>query len=188
MPTFFLSKRSLLAATVAGVALLAAGCGSSSNDSSSDASPTSEWADGLCTAISTWTTSISEIGKTITGGNLSKNSLTSAVDDAKSATETFTSDLDGLGKPDTEAGEQAKESIDMLSTELKGEVTTIEDALDGASGIAGIIAAVPTISASLSNMGTQVTSTLSDLESLDAKGELESAFEGSSSCTDLAGS
>lgn len=188
MPILLLSKRSLLAATVAGAALLAAGCGSSSESSSTDVSPTTEWADGLCTALSAWTTSISAVGGTITAGGLSKDSLTSAVDDVKSATETFTSDIEGLGKPDTEAGEQAKESIDQLSTDLKSEVSTIEEALDGASGVAGVLAALPTISTALAKMGTEVTSTLSDLESLDAKGELESAFEGSSSCTDLAGS
>ena len=33
--------------------------------------------------------------------------------------------------------------------------------------------------------GTQVSSTISGLESLDAKGELEDAFKGSSSCTEL---
>ena len=48
-------------------------------------------------------------------GDISKDSLTTAVDDAKSATETFTSDIEDLGKPDTEAGQQAKESIDQLA-------------------------------------------------------------------------
>ncbi len=190
MPSLLLSKRALFAATVVGAALLAAGCGGSSDsgDSSTDASPAAEWADGLCTAISTWTTSISSIGDSITAGGLSKDSLTGAVDDAKSATETFTSDIEGLGKPDTEAGQQAKESVDQLATDLKSEVATIDEALDGASGVAGILAAVPVISSALGTMGTEVTSTLSELEGLDAKGELESAFEGSSSCNDLAGS
>jgi hypothetical protein len=36
-------------------------------------------------------------------------------------------------------------------------------------------------------MGTDVKSTFSELESLDAKGELESAFRDSSSCSDLTG-
>lgn len=109
-------------------------------------------------------------------------------DSIVAATETLTSDLDNLGKPDTEAGAKAKESVDQLSTELQGEVSTIEDTLNGASGVAGIIAAVQTISTALGNMGTQVTSTVSDLESLDAKGEFESAFNDASSCSDLAGS
>ena len=176
-------------ATLAAAALLAAGCGSSDSGSttSSDTSPTTEWAAGLCTAISTWKSSISAIGDTIKGGTISKDALTSAVDDAKSATDTLTSDLDALGTPDTEAGQQAKDSIDQLSTELKDDVATIQDELDNASGITGLIAAIPTITKSLANMGTQVSTAISDLESLDAKGELQSAFNDASSCDGLTG-
>lgn len=188
MPTFRFAKRSLLAATVTVVALLAAGCGGSSDSTSTDASPTSEWADGLCSAINTWTASISAIGDTIKSGDISEDSLTSAVDDAKSATETLTSDLEGLGKPDTEAGQEAKDSIDKLSTDLNTEVSTIEDALNDASGIAGYIAAAPVIATSLGTMGTDVTSTITTLQGLDAKGELESAFKDAPSCADLTGS
>lgn len=188
MSTLLLSKRSVLAATVAGVALIAAGCGGSSDSGGSDASPTSEWADGLCSAISTWKTAISSIGDTVTGGDLTVDAFTAAAEDAKSATETFTSELEDLGKPDTEAGAQAKESIDELATELRSETAEIEETLDGVSGVAGALAAVPAISASLGSMGTLITSALEDLENIDAAGELESAFEGSSSCTDLVGS
>ena len=46
---------------------------------------------------------------------------------------------------------------------------------------------VPTITSALAKMGTDVKSTFSELESLDAKGELESAFQDSSSCSDLTG-
>ena len=126
MPTLLLFKRGLPAATFAGAALLAADCGGSndSGDSSTDASPTAEWADGLCSAISTWTTSISSIVDPIKSGDISEGSLTTAVDDARSATETLTSDLEELGKPDTEAGQEAKDTVDKLSTDLnaKGEL------------------------------------------------------------------
>jgi hypothetical protein len=179
----------MVAATLATAALVVAGCGGSDGDgSSSDVSPTTEWADGLCSAISTWTSSISSLGDSIKDGVVSKDSLTSAFDDAKSATETFTSDLDALGTPDSDAGQQAKDAIDQLSSELKDVVATIQEELDDASGITGIIAAIPAITTSLSNMGDQVSSAISDLESLDARGEFESAFEDASSCDDLTGS
>jgi len=189
MPTLLLSKRSLLAATVAGAALLAAGCGGSSDSTTTaDVSPTTEWADGLCSAINTFTASITSIVDPIKSGDISKDSLTTAVDDAKSATDTLTSDLEGLGKPDTEAGQEAKDSVDKLSTDLKAEVTTIQGALDGASGIAGYIAAAPVILTSLGTMGTDVTSTITTLQGLGAKGELETAFKDAPSCSTLAGS
>ena len=186
MPTVTLSKRTLTAATIAAAALLAAGCGSSS-DSASGETATATWADGLCSAVTEWTTAISSIGDTVKDGDLSKATLTSAIDEARSATETFTDDLDSLGKPDTEAGQQAKESVDQLSTDLKADVAKIEEALDGASGIAELVAAAPVIVSTLTTMGTQVSSTIAGFESLDAKGELESAFKESNSCTKLAG-
>lgn len=189
MPTLLLSKRTaLLAATVTGAALLAAGCGSSSDSSSSDASPTTEWADSLCSAINTWTTSITSIVDPIKSGDISRDSLTTVVDDAKGATDTLISDLEGLGKPDTEAGQEAKDSVDRLSTDLKAEVTTIENELDDASGIAGYIAAAPAILTALGTMGKDVTSTVTTLQGLDAEGEIEDAFKEASSCADLTGS
>lgn len=186
MPTLPSSKRSLIAATVAGIALLAAGCGGSSDSSSSDdTSPTTEWAGNLCSALDAWTTSITSIVDPIKSGDISKDSLTTAVDDAKSATDTLISDLQGLGKPDTEAAQEAKDAVDELSSELQTSVTTIEDELDGASGIAGYIAAAPAILTALGTMGTDVTSTFTTLEGLDAKGELEAAFNDAPSCADL---
>ncbi len=177
------SRRALVAATVVAAALLAAGCGSSG----SDTTPTATWADGLCSAITTWTSSIKAIADTVKGGDLSKDTLTSAVDQAKSATKTFTDDLDNLGKPDTQAGQQAKDSVDQLSTDLNADMTKVQDAVDGASGVSGVISAVSVISSTLVTAGNQVSSTVSGLQGLDAKGELESAFKQSSSCTALAG-
>lgn len=177
-----MSKRLLIAAAVAAAAVVAAGCGGSSDSSSSDTTPTTEWADGLCTAITTWTDSLKEIVPTVTGGNLSKNSLTAAVDDAKSATETFTTSLGDLGKPDTEAGQQAKVAVDQLATDVKADMAKIEDAVAGASGAAGLLAAVPVISSTLKTAGDQVSSTVSTVQGLDAKGELQSAFKDATSC------
>ncbi len=182
-----MSKRALCAAVIAVAAVLAAGCGGSSNSSSSDTTATATWADGLCSAITTWKSSITSIGNSLKDGNLSKDSLTSAVDDAKSATNTLTSDLSNLGKPDTGAGQQAKESVDQLSTDLQADVTKIQDTVDGASGVSGIVSAVPVITSTLVTAGNQVTSTISGLKNLDAKGELSAAFQQSSSCNDLTG-
>jgi hypothetical protein len=179
-------RRSLCVVVVAVAVLLATGCGGSSGGSS-DTTATTTWADGLCSAITTWTSSIAAIGDALKAGNLSKDSLTSAVDDAKSATETFTSDLDDLGKPDTEAGAKAKESIDQLSTDLKADVTKIRDALENATGVSGIVSAVSVVSTTVTTMGNQVSSTISGFQNLDAKGELESAFKQAQSCDKLTG-
>jgi hypothetical protein len=163
------------------VAALAAGCGS-------DEPPTpAEWADGVCSSISTWKDSLTAAVEPLTGGDISKDSLQSAADDAKSATDTLESDLKDLGKPDTQAGQQAQDEIDTLTTQLQTDVDTITSAAEGASGISGVTAAVSTATTTVSTMKTQVDATITSLKQLDAKGELTTAFQQSSSCQQLTG-
>jgi methyl-accepting chemotaxis protein len=179
-----MSKRALIAAAVALLAALAAGCGSS-DSSSSDTTPTSEWADGLCSAITTWTSSLTSITDSLKQGGLSKDSLSSAIDDASTSTDTFTSSLQELGKPDTDAGQQAKDSVDQLATDIKNDMQTIQDAVANASGASGLLSAVSTISTTLKTAGQEVSSTFDSFQSLDAKGELETAFKAAPSCKGL---
>ena len=168
---------------VAVCALVAAGCGSS--DDTSDTTPTTEWADGLCSSITTWQSEITTIVNSLKGGNLSQDSLTAAVDDAEEATRNFTTSLKSLGRPDTEAGQQAQESVSELTTQIDDDMTKIQDAVSNASGLAGVIAAVPTITSTIQSAGNQVADTISGFEELDAKGELESAFKDADSCEDM---
>src|SRR4051794_11457094 len=179
-----MSKRLVLLAAVAVCALLAAGCGSS-NDSSSDTTPTTEWADGLCSSITTWQTEITTIIDSLKGGNLSKDSLAAAADDADEATRNFTTSLKSLGRPDTEAGQQAQDSVNELTTQIDDDMQKIQDTVSNASGVAGVLAAVPTITSTIQAAGNQVADTISGFQDLDAKGELESAFKGSDSCKNL---
>src|SRR4029453_2923191 len=92
---------------------LAAGCGG--DDGDGGGSSGTEWADGLCSAITDWTESVQATSNSLKGGNLSEDSLKEAADDFKSATQEFVDDVRGLGTPDTESGEQAKEQIDQLA-------------------------------------------------------------------------
>ncbi len=176
----------LIAITVS-VAFLAAGCGSSGDSTTTTttgASATETWASGVCTSLTTWQDAIKSAAGSLKS-DPTKSGLQTAADDTKSATQTLASDLKGLGKPDTQAGQQAKDSLDQLSTSLEQNVATIEDAIKGASGISGVIAAVSSATATLATMGTQVKTTFTDLQGLDAKGELKSAFETSSACNTL---
>jgi hypothetical protein len=170
-----------IAALVALGALVAAGCGGGDDE----ANATTQWADGLCSAVTTWQDSLSQTAQTLKEGGLSKDGLSSAVDDAKSATDTLIDDVKGLGKPDTDAGQQAKDSVDQLTTSLQGDLGTIESAVSGASGVSGVLSAVSVVSQTLVTMGSQVTSTVTGLQSLDAGQELQQAFDDASSCDSL---
>ena len=163
---------------------LAVGCGGDDDSGSSDPS-TTEWAQGLCSAIGDWTSSVSSATGSLKGDNLSEEGLKSAVDDVESATDTFVDDMKGLGSPDTEAGQKAKESVDQLADELDSELAKIESATDGASGVSGVLDAVSTVSGTLSTMSQQIASTFSELEQIDAAGELEDAFKEADACNDL---
>src|SRR4029079_10866572 len=99
--------RAIAVALVASLALLAAGCGK--NDQPS----TAAWTDDFCSAITTWQSSITSIVTSLQSSGLTKDSLTSAFDDAKSATNDLTSSLGDLGKPDSEAGQQAQDAVEQ---------------------------------------------------------------------------
>jgi hypothetical protein len=177
------SRRAAAAAVALSVAVLGAGCGSSSKSDS----PTS-WADGVCSSIATWKTSVTAAADSVTKGGLTKDSLQSAADQAKAATSTLESDLKKLGKPDSKSGQQARDTADQLSASLTSDTDTIKKAIDGASGVSGVLTATATVSATLVSMASQVQTAITSLQQLDPKGDLQKAFSDSSSCQSLASS
>jgi len=184
----FASPRALLAlSSLAVLAVLAAGCGGSSGGSS-DTKSTQDWADGVCSAINTWTDSLKSASQSVTGGNLSQNSLKQASTDLKDATAQLKDDLNGLGKPDVSSGDKAKESIDTLSGNIQDDVDKINGAISDAQKGAGLATALTTVTSTISTMGTQVQTTFTNLRRLDPQGERESAFKNASSCKTLTSS
>ncbi len=166
------------------LAVLAAGCGGGGGSSSRTKSP-QEWADGVCSAINTWTDSLRSASESVTGGNLSENSLKQAASDLKDSTAQLKDDLDGLGKPDLESGDKAKDDVDTLSSNVSDGADKIDGALKDVQNGGSIVTALTTVTSTIATMGTQVQSTLNDLKSLDPAGELKSAFENASSCKSL---
>jgi hypothetical protein len=167
----------LIVALVA--AFFASGCGGDDENSAT------AWADDVCSAVTSWRDSITSATDSLSGGNLSEDSLTSAVDELQSATSDFVDDVRGLGAPDTDSGEQAKESIDQLADQADENLSTIESAVDDVSGASGVVQAMTAIGTALSTMASQVSSTVAELKQLDVGGELEAAFNDADSCKDL---
>ena len=124
-----MSSKALLLPVLAAAALLAAGCGSGDDETSG----ANDWANSVCSAVSTWKTSVSSAATSIQGGNLSENSLESAVDDVTDATKTLADDLKDAGRPDTADGQKAKGVVDQLAGEIEDGAEKIADAVDGAS-------------------------------------------------------
>ena len=172
---------------VVALATLASGCGgkSSSSQSTSAASTSAaDWANGLCSAVSTWSTSV-QTTTTSLKGNVTEDSLKSASADVTKATDEFVNDLKGMGTPDTESGKKAKETLDTLAGQLKTNVQTIDKAVNEASGTSGALKAVSTVSSTLVTVGDQVTTAFTSIQQLDTKGELDKAFRNSEECKAL---
>jgi chromosome segregation ATPase len=165
------------------LALLVSACGKSS---SSGGTSTSEWANGFCSAITSWTTSIKDTGKKLQSGNISKESLKTAAQSFEDSTNTLADDLKALGKPDTDVGKKAAKAVDELADKVQQDAQEIKSAVDKASGLKETQAALAGVSTTLTTMGTQVSSTFAKLSDLDAKGELEKAFKDAPACKTLA--
>jgi hypothetical protein len=174
--------RIVIALTLAvATAGLAAGCGSSSSDTSSP----DKWADSFCGAIVTWQNDLTSIGTSLKSGTPSKATLETAGQQAEDATQTLADSLKSLGKPDTQAGADAQAAVTQLQNDLTTDTEAIKKATSGVSSLSGTLTAISSISATLATMATQVSSTATTLQQLDPKGELESAFSKSSNCKTL---
>lgn len=175
-----MSSKVLLLPVLA-AALLAAGCGGSDDETSG----ASDWANSVCSALTTWKTSVSSAVTSVQGGNLSENSLESAVDDVSDATSTLADDLEDAGRPDTDDGQKAKDVVDQLADDIEGGVQTIGDAIDDASGGTGLLQVISTVSGTLATMGDQVAAAVDQLEQLDPVGELTDALNNADECSSL---
>jgi hypothetical protein len=179
--------RIAFASVVAALAVIvAAGCGGSSG--SEDA--TVAWAGGVCSALTSWTSSVQSATTTLQDtSSLSAQSVTDAVQSVIDATTTLADDVKGLGKPDLDAADQAEQTVTELSDTLQTDADTLQKTLDeSGGGVSGLLARVSTLSGTLTSMASAVGQAFSQLEQLDATGELEQAFKDADSCDSLTGS
>jgi uncharacterized phage infection (PIP) family protein YhgE len=167
-------------ALLLGATLLVAGCGGGGGSNA-----TANWANDFCQAIANWTTSIQGAGETLRSGNVSAQSLKDSAGDIKDATNTFASDLRDLDKPDTEAGDKAKEQLDKLAGQIEDDADEIQEAVEGADSLADAQKALATVGTTLATMSSQITSALSEIGTLDPDGELQDAFNDADQCQKL---
>jgi hypothetical protein len=175
-----MKRVALIAALALLATLAAAGCGGSKS-SASDASV--QWANGVCGAATSWKNELTKLVGGVRANGLSQQSLQTTATSAQAVTETFAATLRNLGAPDTNAGADAKNSIDTLATKLTKSADTIRSTLDSSS----VSVAATTIAAEFTTMRTDIKSTVSSLQSLDAKGELKQAFDSADNCSSLTG-
>lgn len=172
----------VLLALLVGIVVLAAGCGGD------DQSSAEEWADGVCSAFSDWTDAVTATGESLKAGSLDEDSLRDATDELQEATDDFAKDLRGLPPLETDAGEEAQQTLDDLAENVDQNKEDIRTAVGGAEGVQGVLEAGAAIATTSAEMGQQVATALQQLEQLDAGGELSDAFESSDACSSLSAS
>jgi hypothetical protein len=163
-------------ALVGVIAFLAAGCGS---DKSSESNSATDWANGVCSAVTTYRQSVTDAAGSLKG-NVSQSGFKDATNEVQKATDTLVDTIKGLGKPDTDAGNQAKTTVDTLSGQLQSDLDTVKNA-----GGQGLVQSLSTVTTALATAQTQITTAFNELKGLDAQGELSDAFKQASSCDSL---
>jgi hypothetical protein len=158
------------------LALLAAGCGS---DKSSESSSTTDWANGVCSAVTTYRQSVTDAADSLKN-NVSQAGFKDATTQVQKATDTFVEKIKDLGKPDTNAGEQARTTVDTLSSQLQTGLDTVKNA-----GDQGLVQSLSTVTTALATAQTQIKTAFNELQGLDAQGELSDAFKQASACDSL---
>ena len=171
------TMRAVVAVVVAGAAFAAAGCGGD------EPSPTTKWAGDLCTAVSTWRSDIADTAEALTT-NPTRAGLRQAADDAQATTQTLIDTVRKLGAPpDTEAGSQARTAVETLSGDLDADVAAIRGAVDGVTDVESALAAVSTVSATVTKISDQLSTTVDELSSLrNVDDQLRQSFADADAC------
>jgi exonuclease VII large subunit len=175
-------------AAVAVLVLSAAACGGGSKTTTSTAtggtSPV-EWANGVCSSVTTWKQSLESIKDDVTS-QPTPSQLRRAGRQVDRATETLARSLKQLGTPETAQGEAAKKSLDTLATNLQNGMNKLEQTLNSnSSGVAGTLAQISAITATLSSMAHDLELAGGNLKALAPGDELEQAFHQAGACRSL---
>jgi hypothetical protein len=186
-------RRRVFAVAVAAALMgLAAGCGSSGSSEgtlqTTTITPAAAFAEGLCSAASTYKQSVKSAASTLKGGNASKGDVQSAVDDLTAATQKLVSDLKALDAPGTADGNKAKQAVSSLATALQNDMQAIKTALQSISSLADIPSVTATVSSTLQAAQGEISSAVAQLQALDPKSELQQAFQSSGACKSLSSS
>jgi methyl-accepting chemotaxis protein len=161
---------------------LAAGCGGD------DENAAEAWADSVCSSIGDWRTDVDENIQELSEnpGAISADSLRAAADESLESTQSLVDELRGLGAPDTESGEQAREELEQLLESLEERVERVREAAEAADeGVAEIVAVIASVSNEVQGAADDARETLNELREIDPGGDLEQAFQDTDSCESL---
>lgn len=174
-----------LSLTLVALALVLAGCGSS-NEKSSEEAATAAWAQDFCGALTTWKDSVGSIRSTLQNTDqLSKAKLEQGASDLSDANAKLADDVRSLETPPKVAGPEAKSAVKELGDSLRASTSQIKSAATGISTAQEAVQAVGVASGVVQTMSSDISSTLTTLESLDGAETWQKAFADSEACRSL---
>ena len=156
------------------------GCGGN-NQSESE-----KWADSVCSSIGDWKQQMSSLTSDLTqkaqNGTLKLNELKSGLNTASNDTKKLTSELRDSGPPNTEAGKEARQKLNDVTSTVE---QSIDKARSQAQSAGSLPAAIAAVAPELTQAAANVTSQLQQISQLDPQGELGKAIDDTKSCQDL---
>ena len=171
-----------LVIVVIGLLALAAGCGGE-DESSSEA-----WADDFCSAAADWRSSLEGIvGEFQSPSDLSAESIQGAVDDGVEATESFVDDVQALGEPETEAGQEVEGIVDSMASSIQTTADGLRTTFEDADSLGDVVTAAGEAASQIGQLEQELESSLDELEQIET-GELGSELESNEDCAAARGS
>jgi chromosome segregation ATPase len=176
-------RLAILSVAFVSLAFVLAGCGSSE---SSDEKAAAAWADDFCGSLTKWKGSVSSVGSTLQNvDQLTKAKLEQAAVDLSDANAQLADDMQSLEAPPKVAGPEAKTAVQELRSKLETSASQIREATSNVSGTQEAMKAVNVATGALLTMSTDISTTMTTLESLDGAETWRKAFAESEACKSL---
>ena len=162
------------------MAVVAAGCGGSSDKKSNEA-----YANSVCSAIDNWQTQVKSLATGISG-QTTQAAIQGKASQFETETKNLVNQIKAIPPPDTSEGQAAKQQLDQLGTDLTNSVNAVKSGLASIQSnpsAATIAAAIATLAPQLQSLANTTKSAVSSIK--DAGGSLADAFKKSDSCKSL---
>lgn len=191
-------RRAVLASLAVLVTLAAAACGGGGAEAGGDAAESTAaetvsattWMDGLCTALGTWQTELTDNAPDLSSATdvqATKDSLVSFLGTAVTATRTLVDDIQAAGVPEVENGEAIATEMRSAIAAVGDKFSAAKDTLEGLStdDPAAFAADLSEIGTTLSEAGTAAGTTFDQLAEKYPAADLDTAANEAQACQNV---
>jgi ABC-type glycerol-3-phosphate transport system substrate-binding protein len=163
------------------LALVAAGCGGGNSDKKANEA----YAKSVCTALGTWVTEVKSLA-TVPSGGINQASITAAVNQFQTATNTMISQVKAVPPPNTSEGQAAKKQINQLASTVKTTSAAVKSAASQLPANASVSQIISALSGLVPQFTTLINSAQSTAKTIQsAGGSLADAFKSERACKQL---